>query len=93
MRLINNREYWRRKMRKLGISVYPEHASLEENKKYIELAAKYGNTTYGSDGSSYTKYGNTTYGSDGSSYTKYGNTTYGSDGSSYTNYGNSVYGR
>ncbi len=29
-------------MRKLGISVYPEHASLEENKKYIELAAKYG---------------------------------------------------
>lgn len=29
-------------MRKLGISVYPEHAGLEENKKYIELAAKYG---------------------------------------------------
>lgn len=28
-------------MRKLGISVYPEHASLEENKNYIELAAKY----------------------------------------------------
>jgi len=29
-------------MRKLGISVYPEHASLEDNKKYIETAAKYG---------------------------------------------------
>lgn len=29
-------------MRKLGISVYPEHASLEENKRYIETAAKYG---------------------------------------------------
>ena len=29
-------------MRKLGISVYPEHASLEDNKKYIKLAAKYG---------------------------------------------------
>ena len=29
-------------MRKLGISVYPEHASLEANKNYIETAAKYG---------------------------------------------------
>ena len=29
-------------MRKLGISVYPERASLDENKKYIELAHKYG---------------------------------------------------
>lgn len=29
-------------MRKLGISVYPEHACLEDNKKYIEMAAKYG---------------------------------------------------
>lgn len=29
-------------MRRLGISIYPEHASLEENKKYIEQAAKYG---------------------------------------------------
>lgn len=29
-------------MRQLGISVYPEHASLEENKRYIETAAKYG---------------------------------------------------
>ena len=24
-------------MRKLGISIYPEHASLEENKKYMNL--------------------------------------------------------
>jgi len=29
-------------MRKLGISVYPEHGTLEENKKYIETASKYG---------------------------------------------------
>lgn len=29
-------------MRKLGISIYPEKASVEENKKYIELASKYG---------------------------------------------------
>lgn len=29
-------------MRKLGISVYPMHTSVEENKAYIELAAKYG---------------------------------------------------
>jgi uncharacterized protein len=29
-------------MKKLGISVYPGHASLEENLNYIELAAKYG---------------------------------------------------
>lgn len=29
-------------MRKLGISVYPERASFEENKAYIETAAKYG---------------------------------------------------
>ncbi|MGR5148772.1 DUF871 domain-containing protein [Photobacterium alginatilyticum] len=29
-------------MRKLGISVYPELASLERNKEYIETAAKYG---------------------------------------------------
>ena len=29
-------------MRRLGISIYPEHASLEENKKYIDLASKYG---------------------------------------------------
>lgn len=29
-------------MRRLGISIYPEHASLEENRKYIEMAAKYG---------------------------------------------------
>lgn len=29
-------------MRKLGISVYPEHASLEKNKNYIDKAAKYG---------------------------------------------------
>jgi len=29
-------------MRKLGISVYPEKASLEENKEYITLAEKYG---------------------------------------------------
>lgn len=29
-------------MRILGISVYPMHASLEDNKKYISLAAKYG---------------------------------------------------
>jgi len=29
-------------MRRLGISVYPEHATLEENKKYISTAAKYG---------------------------------------------------
>lgn len=29
-------------MRRIGISLYPEHASLEENKKYIDLAEKYG---------------------------------------------------
>lgn len=29
-------------MKKLGISIYPGHAALEENLKYIELAAKYG---------------------------------------------------
>lgn len=29
-------------MKRLGISVYPEHTTLEENKKYIELAEKYG---------------------------------------------------
>lgn len=29
-------------MRRLGISVYPEHASLEDNKNYISTAAKYG---------------------------------------------------
>lgn len=29
-------------MRQLGISVYPLHASLEDNKNYITLAAKYG---------------------------------------------------
>jgi len=29
-------------MRRLGISVYPEHASLEENKNYISIASKYG---------------------------------------------------
>jgi hypothetical protein len=29
-------------MKRLGISIYPEHASLQENKDYIELAEKYG---------------------------------------------------
>lgn len=29
-------------MKQLGISIYPFHATLEENKNYIELAAKYG---------------------------------------------------
>lgn len=29
-------------MKRLGISVYPMHASLEDNMKYIELASKYG---------------------------------------------------
>jgi len=29
-------------MHKLGISVYPNHAKLEENLKYIEMASKYG---------------------------------------------------
>ncbi len=29
-------------MRRLGFSIYPEHATLEENKKYIDQAAKYG---------------------------------------------------
>ncbi len=29
-------------MKRLGISVYPNHTSIEENIKYIELAAKYG---------------------------------------------------
>lgn len=28
--------------RRLGISVYPEHSNIEDDKKYIELAAKYG---------------------------------------------------
>lgn len=28
--------------RRLGISVYPEHSNMEEDKKYIALAAKYG---------------------------------------------------
>ncbi|MCY6960063.1 DUF871 domain-containing protein [Clostridium brassicae] len=31
-------------MKRLGIAVYPGHASMEENIKYIELAAKYGFT-------------------------------------------------
>ncbi len=31
-------------MRRLGISIYPQNASLEENKGYLELAAKYGFT-------------------------------------------------
>ena len=52
---------------------------------------KYGNTIYGSNGSSFTKYGNTTYGNNGSSFTRYGNTVYGSNGSSMTKYGNSWY--
>lgn len=29
-------------MRELGISIYPFHATLDENKNYIEMAAKYG---------------------------------------------------
>ncbi|MGL4425914.1 MAG: DUF871 domain-containing protein [Cetobacterium sp.] len=29
-------------MKQLGISIYPFHATLEENKSYIDLAAKYG---------------------------------------------------
>ncbi|MFV0381794.1 MAG: DUF871 domain-containing protein [Breznakia sp.] len=29
-------------MARLGISVYPEHATLEENKEYIKLASEYG---------------------------------------------------
>ncbi len=31
-------------MRELGISIYPFHATLEENKNYIKLASKYGYT-------------------------------------------------
>ncbi|HDU1194278.1 TPA: DUF871 family protein, partial [Listeria monocytogenes] len=29
-------------MRKLGISVFPQHVALEESLEYIETAAKYG---------------------------------------------------
>ena len=39
----------------------------------------------------YQRYGNTVYGSDGSSATRYGNTTYGNNGSSATQYGNTLY--
>ncbi|EJE48773.1 hypothetical protein PMI14_06801 [Acidovorax sp. CF316] len=53
---------------------------------------QYGNTTYGSDGSSYRQYGNTIQSNDGTNYRQYGNTTYGSDGSSYRQYGNTTYG-
>ena len=28
--------------RRLGISIYPEHSIMEEDKKYIDLAKKYG---------------------------------------------------
>ncbi|MBB6214375.1 hypothetical protein HNQ80_000455 [Anaerosolibacter carboniphilus] len=31
-------------MRQLGISIYPEHATVEENKAYLSLAAQYGFT-------------------------------------------------
>lgn len=31
-------------MRKLGVSIYPQNASIEENKKYLGLAAKHGFT-------------------------------------------------
>ena len=59
---------------------------------YATTYTQYGNTLYGSDGSSYTQYGNTVYSNNGTSYTTYGNTTYGSNGSSYTTYGNTTYG-
>ena len=36
-------------MKQLGISIYPFHATLEENKRYIELAAKYGREQYWKD--------------------------------------------
>ena len=29
-------------MRRLGISIYPEHASLDQNKQYIDVAARHG---------------------------------------------------
>ena len=29
-------------MGKLGISIYPEHSTLEKDKAYLDLAAKYG---------------------------------------------------
>ncbi|MFZ1324450.1 MAG: hypothetical protein WAT67_00250 [Candidatus Contendobacter sp.] len=53
--------------------------------------SRYGNTIYGSDGTTYSRYGNTTYGSDGSTYSRYGNTVYGNDGSTCSTYGNTTY--
>jgi hypothetical protein len=53
---------------------------------------QYGNTVFGNDGSTSTRYGNTIYGNDGSTSTKYGNTTFNSDGTSYTQYGNTTFG-
>jgi hypothetical protein len=53
---------------------------------------QYGNTVFGNDGSTHTRYGNTIYGNDGSTSTKYGNTTFNSDGTSYTQYGNTTFG-
>lgn len=50
-----------------------------------------GNTTYGSNGTTYTQSGNTTYSNTGTSYTRSGNTVYGSDGSTATQSGNTVY--
>lgn len=58
---------------------------------FAQTYNQYGNTVYGSNGSSYTRYGNTTYDNRGNSWSTYGNTTYGSDGSSYSRYGNTTY--
>ena len=42
-------------------------------------------------GNSYSTYGNTTYGSDGTTSSRYGNTIYGSGGGSCSTYGNTTY--
>lgn len=31
-------------MRRLGISIYPEHSTVEKDKEYLTLASKYGFT-------------------------------------------------
>jgi len=54
--------------------------------------SKIGNTYFGSQGDSYTQIGNTYFGSGGDSYTKIGNTYFGSNGDSYTQIGNTLFG-
>ena len=66
--------------------------SLSMSVSLADTLSVYGNTVYGSDGSTWSTYGNTTYGSGGNTFSTYGNTTYGSDGSTWSVYGNTAYG-